>query len=1111
MLSATMQCSSSKKVVCRLASLLALFASFNPYCVAQTTTGTILGVVRDESGAVMLGVTITVESPDRGFKRTVVTDADGSYAVPLLPVGTYDIKAEQIGFKTFQQNRVTVELNQNLRLDIAMKVGQREETVTVNAGPAAVETRSVALGNVILEKPIKDLPLNGRNYLQLLSLQAGTISAGSVQIGSAIDAPNAGGLGNVPSVGGGRIQSNNFLLDGADNNEPGLNVAAAVPNPDTLQEFKVIKNLYSAEYGRNGSSIVNVVTKSGTNDFHGSAFEFFRNDKLDAKNFFSKKKESFRLNQPGGTIGGPVILPGYNGRNRTFFFASGEVTRIRQALGRQASVPSLLERKGDFSQSRIKPIDPLTGQRFPGDIIPADRIHPVATNLLPFYPLPDAGPNQASTLGPTRTDGAQVLVRIDHAIAPGKNNLMARYFIDDGDAIQTFSTSAFGNIDVPGFPVRSDTRFQTLALQDTHVISPRLLNEFRFGYNRSALSARKPVKLLDPRAFGFTFPLPKGSTRNVPLICVAGFTCVEDEKDSVNRINNVYTWEDSVSFQKGSHFLKFGGRAQRSQFNYAFFPTTDGREFFNGFLTRNAFADFLLGKPFFFWQAAGDPGRNWRSTAFAAFLQDEWRVTSRVTLNLGLRYEVEQPVHEEQDRVPAFRPGVQSQRVPFAPTNLVFAGDPGIPSGTYETDRNNFGPRIGLAWDVFGDGRTSLRAGYGIFYDSPANFNATNLGLTFPFFTNFQLVPPPGNIADPFGGQSPFTEGGPGVFTFFPTKPVFAFNFSPIDRGVRTPYVQQWNLTIQRQFFTNDTFEIAYVGSKATKLWGLVDGNPAQFITRNGVPPNPGNIDQRRPFGPTFGAIQLVKSRFNSNYNSLQVTYQKRYTRGLSFLAAYTWSKSIDDTSSQLPFLIRIQGQAQFFAQNPNNLGAERAPSAFDATQRLVISYNWELPWFNHASSGLVRQTLGGWQLNGIATFQDGTPFTVFDSSDPNFDGNRDDRPNLVGDPKKGPGITKATPFNTAAFQRVPRGSNLFGNAGRDILRTGGINNFDTSIFKNFYFSENHRERALQFRAELFNAFNHPTNFGVPVNDITSPNFGRVLQTKTFSQRVIQFAAKVTF
>lgn len=1084
-----------------LSSLL-LAGCLSTVSLAQTTTGSIQGVVEDETGAVLPGVSVTVEDVERGFQRTVVSRDDGSFAVPLLPVGTYQVRAELQGFRTYVQQNIVLEVNQNLRLDITMQVGEVTEQVTVTDQPTAVETTSVALGKVMVEQEIRDLPLNGRNYLQLLTLQAGTISAGSVQVGSAIDAPNAGGLQNVPSVGGSRIQSNNFLLDGADNNEPGLNTAAAVPNPDALAEFKVITNMYSAEFGRSGGSIVNVVTKSGSNAFHGSLFEFFRNDVLDARNFFSAEREPLKQNQFGGTLGGPIV------KDRAFFFGTFEGFRLRQSLGRQASVPSILEREGDFSQSRSQPIDPATGQPFPDGKIPEDRIHPVSKRLLQFFPFPDAGPGQASTLGPIENDNEQFMVRGDFVLIPDSNNLMVRYFFSDGEVSETFNQSVFGSIDVPGFPVISKTRFQNVVIQDTHVFSPRTVNEARFAFNRANLDARKPEDLEDPREFGFTFPLPAGSIRDLPLICVAGFTCIEDEGDSVDRVNNIFQVTDNVVFQLENHSLKFGAGFTRSQFNYSFFPTTDGRQFFNGFLTRNAFADFLLGKPFFFWQAGGDPARQWRTSSFNVYVQDDWKITPNVTLNLGLRYELEEPVRDLQNRAPAFRPDVQSQFVPFAPAGVVFEGDEGVPTGTYKADTNNFAPRIGLAWDVFGDGKTSLRAGYGIFYDSPANFNATNLGLTFPFFTNFQLVPPPGDIADPFGGNSPFTEGGPGILTEFPTDPPFAFNFSPIAENIKTPYIQQWNLTIQREIFRDYTLEIGYLGSKGTGLWGLINGNPAQFIELNGVPPNPGNTDARRPHGPEFGAVQVVSDAFSSTYNSLQVTGKKRFSQGFTFLAAYTWSKSIDFTSSQLPFLIRITGQPQFFAQNPEDRDAERAVSAFDATNRFVISYTWELPWFRDRT-GWQRQLLAGWQINGITTFQDGTPFTVFDSSDPNVDGSRDDRPNLVGDLSEGPNITKVTPFNPAAFERVPRGNN-YGNAGRNILRSGGINNFDLSIFKDFPLSDE-RETKLQFRTEIFNLFNHPTNFGVPINDINSPNFGRVLQTKTFSQRVIQFALKFQF
>jgi hypothetical protein len=700
---------------------------------------------------------------------------------------------------------------------------------------------------------------------------------------------------------------------------------------------------------------------------------------------------------------------------------------------------------------------------------------------------------------------------VDHQISES-NTFNFRYVFEDGEKITEFQRFAvFGPILVKGFPVLDEARFQNYLLADTYLFSPELINEFRFSYARANMLAARPVKRRNPQDFGFTYPI---NARNIdfPQVAVQGFSNIGiNEGNDKGRIDNIFTWHDNLLWQKGKHSYRFGTEIRRTQLNNVTDHVTLGAFNFNGQFSANAFADFLLGQPQIFFQGGGPPDRYFRTSAYNFFAQDAYSILPNLTLNYGLRYELFTPPVEIRDRWAGFFPGQQSQQEPTAPPGLLFAGEPGVPRGIFQTDQNNFAPRIGFAWDPFNDGKMSIRAGYGIFYDNPPVWVAVSGGAVTATFKPVAAIVPPPSFADPFLGNSPFQPGVESFpilssLPFFPPLEEALSSFSPNNR---TSYVQQWNLTIQRELLSSYIFEIGYVGTKGTKLMGAI--NFSQALPREGIPLLPFTIPARREF-PGFAPLVDHATAFNSNYHSLQVSMNKRMSQGLSFLAAYTYSKTIDDLATPTRFQ-PTPGQSEFAQRWDQRHAEEKGRSPFDLRHRLVGSYVWDLPFLKD-QPGPAAHVLGGWQLNGIVTLATGRPFTVRDRSDPQCTGDNTTRPDLVGDPKLPNGQRSAERFfNTDAFLQIPTDPQVgvfcnerFGNAGRNIVEADGIVSFDFSLIKNIEVDE---RVTVQFRSEFFNIFNN-VNFQVPVNDISSPGFGQVLETTTTS-RQIQFALKILF
>jgi hypothetical protein len=1050
------------------------------------TTGSFFGTVTDPAGAAVPGAKVTVKSSQTDFSRFTNSNAQGEYLVPLLPPGPYDFDVAATGFQTYIRTNVIMSVNQSERVDIQLVVGKLEQKVVVSGTETEVDTSTPTLSQVIDTREVNNLPLNGRNFLQLTVLVPGSIPG--IQMTQNFTPTTAGTNSlNLPQVNGLRNQSNNILLDGTDDNEIFLGEAAAVPSPDAIREFSIQTNLYGAEFGRGAGSIVNIVTKSGSNSFHGSLYEYLRNEVLDAKNFFALEKAPLKRNQFGGSLGGPIV------KQHTYFFVNYEGTRLRQGVTNTATVPSLLEKQGDFSQDAVKPINPATGLPYPQNKIPSTSFDPVATNLLQFYPDPNVGTNLFTSSPVSPATENNFLVRIDQNLG-SKDTLFGTYYYQDGNAVSPFPTAFLGPINVPDFPVKDAWKFQHLVLSETHVFSSRAVNEFRFGFNRNALiglAADIPRNATD---YGFTFP--STIPINVPQWAVSGFT-VNGYTDMGpgDNATNTFQWNDTFSLVKGRHNLKFGVDIRRYQLNANIASAFNGAYNFTGAVTGNSFADFLLGQPLFFLQGGGNPVMYLRASSYNFFAEDGISVSRKLKVTLGLRYELPTWPYELNNMISAFRPGEQSIINPDAPVGLVYPHDPGVPRSTVNNPHKDFAPRIGIAWDPTGSGRTSIRAGYGIFYDSIPwhDFNQLQIAPPFSFFPFVSL---PGEMADPYHGAGPFLPG----LTSIPFSQIpFPIQYNVLAQNLKTPYAQQYNLTVQHEFGGGWLAQVGYVGTTGTHLPNTLDLNQAVFIPGQSTP---NNIEGRRPFGPNFSSILAQSTAWTSNYNSLQASVQKKMSRGLTLLAAYTWSHAIDTLSTPQAFRNSV-GQ-QNGPVNNYDLSLDRGNAAFDATQRFVVSYLYELPEFS-ADNGFVHKAINGWGVNGIVAFQSGTPFTILDPTDTACTGNTNGRADLVGNPHiSNPSINEY--FNTAAFAPVGQCAG-YGTSGRNILRGPGVNNWDFAIVKNTRFGES---MNVQFRSEFFNLWNHP-GFVNPVSDITSPNFGQILQTRLNNERQIQMVLRFEF
>lgn len=1105
---------------------------------AQEITGSIRGTVTDPTGAVVQGANVTARQTETGLTRSATTDRGGNYVLLQLPVGHYRLEVAARNFQKYVQDGILLNVNETAVVAAHLGVGSEEEVVDVHADAELIQPTVTSLGKVVQERELTDLPLNGRDFAQLGVLQPGVVplTAGLLEAGGSLREQQG------YAVNGQRPESNNFLIDGA-NNFNGVDGGFVLEPPiDAIEEFRILTHNSNAEFGHNLGSTTNIITRSGSNNFHGAVWEFLRNDALDATQFPNTVVEPLKQNQFGGSVGGPII------KDKTFFFGFYEGFRNRQGDSFISTVPSLAERQGNFGQLCPEGFDQNSGicnnpqhqlfniffkQPYPFNQMPApNQQNPLAqsqfsVNLLNLFPKPDVGTNGFLSTGTRSDDRNQFGIRLDHYLTTA-DRLNFRYMFNNVSRFDPLSTAGAS---IPGYPVGEDHRAQNFVAQETHTFSPSLVAEFRFSYLRNKFLFDEHINHTSLGSEGFTYSPSLALAAGPPFIQVNGYTSIGDPitgpRDSYE---NSFDYSGALNWVRGAHELKFGGGYQRLQVNALQGIATNGFFVFAGFPVTDAFASFLWGSPVVFLQGRGDFERGIRGNALNGYAQDTYKVNRRLTLNYGLRYELPFPYTEIHNRQTLWIPGRQSQVMPKAPAGLLYPGDPGVPAGLIPTFKKGFAPRVGVAWDPKGDAKWLVTSAYGIYYEPYYTGDGGPLQSPIsapPFLQTPQVgpgsfpAPPFFNFADPFNGRPPIA----GDFA----KPLTNLTLTP---HLPLPYTQDWDLNLQRALPSDMLFEIGYVGTKGTKLPRFIEGNPTRYVPgfdANGQPlSTSSNADQRRlysgctlaPNSPpcVYSSTGLIAGIADSAYNALETSLRKRFGHGISFLGSYTFSKSIDDASS-----FNLTGSAakpvageNDLAQDPFNLRAERGLSLFDTRHRFVFSYQWELPFWKQPH-GWYQQALGGWQLNGIATLMSGTPFTVFDSHDnsvqgsaPEITGFSANRPNLVPgqNPNAGPKTANAW-LNANAFQAITQDPNSpvqqFGTAGRNIAEGPGYRNWDFSAFKNIRIAEG---KDLQFRAELFNILNH-TNYRLPDSDISSPTFNHILEAQ--DPRLVQFALKFLF
>lgn len=1069
--------------------------------LAQDPTGTLEGRIADRNGEAISTANATIRNLENGYTRSQALDTAGLFRFSLLPVGRYSLTINAPEFATFTQSPIDILIGRTARLDVTLELASVLQTIAVTGDAPPVDTATNTLGKTVSGREVLELPLNGRNFTQLGLLQTGVapVSAGVQTQGGSMR------QGQAYSVNGQRPESNNYLLDGAQNvNRVDSGFAIRVP-VEAIAEFRILTHTAPPEYGGFTGSTTSVVTKSGSNQLHGALYEFIRNDSMDARNFFSPKIEPLKQNQFGAALGGPIQ------KNRLFYFGYYEGYRNRQGLTQSALVPTAAQRAGDFS-GLPAPLRDFTqgGAIIPGGLIPPSLFNPKAVNILNrFYPLGNTTPSvyTATEVGSYNVDQGGGKLDFNHSDV---SQFFLRYSISSGNNVNPFSVRGSA---LPGFPVRDDIIGHSAMISHTRMISPNLSNSARIAFLRFSFDFDQRINQPTPSELGLGYESSSTVGAGSPFFNISGYSpvggAITGPRDTVQ---NTYEIEDSLSWFHNRHSIKVGGNFRKHQINATYVIAPNAFFVYAGtYPTSDAFANFMLGKPVTFYQGIGDFHRGLRNWGTSAFAQDEWRVTSRLTINYGLRWEIINPNTEVRDRLSAFVPGQQSILFPDAPRGILVAGDPGVPRGIAPTEYKALMPRFGIALDPTGQGLWSIRASYGIFYDPFSN--GANLATqapisSVPWGQFFQLT----GTDVPF--ENPYANNPRPPSTTFLTPTVAVV----LDNAARPPYAQDWNFSVQRALHKDYLLELRYVGTKGTHLPRNVDANPAVY----GPGATASNADRRRLYADCpvttapcrLATVAALKYITNSSYNSGQISLSHRYAAGFSFNVSYWFSKSLDYLSSATLAGASSQTLAgeNDLAQNPFDLRAERGPSLFDAAHRFVASGSWELP-FARQSRGVTKALFGGWQLNTIITTNSGTPFTVFDSANvslqpsaPPITGYFASRPDAVSNPNAGPHQLNEW-MSRAAFRRLNpvTEAGQFGNTGRNTVRGPGSANIDVSAFKNFRLKE---AVTLQFRAESFNVANH-ANFGLPVADIASANFGRILQAGR--PRLMQFALKILF
>lgn len=1092
------------------------------------SAGEITGTVLDVSGGAVAGATVTITNAATNLQRVQTTNGSGIYDAPTLPPGTYTVKVNMQGFKSDVRNGVELEVAQVARLDFSLQPGAITETVEVTGQGATLDTENSTVGTVIETKRIEELPLNGRNYLQLASLVPGVTAYGPSN--SIAQARGGGDRSNFQlNIAGQRLENNHYSLDGIENTDPNYGTYLFQPSVDALQEFKVETSSYGAEYGHNLAQI-NVLTKSGGNELHGTLFEFLRNSDLDSKNRFDKPTASvppFKRNQFGGVIGGPVVIPHLiNGKNKLFFFFNYEGLRQVKAVTANSTLPFASDRAGNFAGSATTIYDPMTrvlssdGSKvtsvapFAGNVIPSSRISPVSTALLNYYPLPnniingyanDFISNEAST---ARSNGETS--RIDWQQS-ATSNFQFRY--SHGSEPQYIPSA------IPQQGTVNSTITHQGMLGHTWILGSNKVNDFKFGISRiEGINGNLRTNATDVvKQLGIPYVLDTPLFWGIPTINLAGgLTSFGDPANGPYASwDTLFQWSDNFSWTKGKHAFKFGGELVRTRFNLTGNDVARGRFTFNGQyssaigvspVAQNGMADFLLGDMSQSEGQLGEVVAMLRANATGLYFQDQWKVTSKLTINYGIRYELQPGYHEKYDHMTIIDFAWNNSITPtwvVSGNGPVYAGNPPYPlpsnipvvrdgrfgNTIFRTDYNNWGPRLGLAYNV--NDKTVIRVGAGIYYIHDIGntmFDVTrNMPFTLRIQTSANALTPNETWASPYPILS--------ISTLAP-------NWLWKDP---TSYVPQWSFTLQRALTKSMALEVGYVGSAGVHLYRTT------YYNEQLPGPPASNLNLRRPF-PTFGFMQLVEGASHSSYDSLQVRLQQRFSHGFTLLSSFSYEKSIDNGSG-----VRQATGDAFVPQDVNNLAGERGLSAFNFGKRWVNSFLYAVPvgkgkQFLGNSNRFVDAVLGGWQVGAIFTAEGGFPFSVNCQSNGTYE-NTDSgcRADATGVSPTLSNPSIAQWFNPAAFVNRTSfvagvGPYRFGTSGRNVVIGPGIAELDASMAKSFAITE---KSHLDFRAEFFNLPNHPI-LGSPGATIGSATYG-VIGSTSLDARQIQFALKLVF